>query len=118
MKVIYKKEINREELIKTLEDLISQKKDLDEQFEGIEEYFGSIADSSVHNAAYMTFDRYCDMFCLAFGIDSEDLSWFIYENQMGDFEMEYEINGKLLVVDSAESFVDCLIKKSESKSKF
>ena len=51
---------------------------------------------------------------MAFGIQIEDLSWFIFENELGSKSDAFLLNGKTYVVDSVISFVDYLIAKSKT----
>ena len=114
MKIKHLKKPTKQELIDDISYLCAHKHALDSSFEILDQLVDSTG-GKLYEAAYMLFDFACDLVNNRHEILEEELSWFIFDNEMGNAGLKAVITNshginETIEVNTVEDFVETLLK--------
>lgn len=111
MKIKHNKVPTKQDIKDDLIKIVSHKQHLDSCFKSFDQLF-DYTDGKLFESCYMTFDTACDFFCDKYALDSDEISWFIYDNDCGNgcHSVDIDENGKTVsvIVSDVDSFIRVL----------
>jgi len=106
--------LDKEKIIEYLKRLEERYTSVSSLFDKLDEIVGCTIEGPLFDETWKTIDLSIEVLSESIGIYSDDLYWFVYDNNFGYNEYSVEVDGKEYKIDSIESYADYVIEVREN----